>query len=99
MASPSVAIIDSGGANIASLVYALQRLGAPAVLTTDADAIEAADRVILPGVGAARDAMTRLRDSGLIDMIRSLTQPVLGICLGMQLLFDASEEENVECRG
>ncbi len=99
MATPSVAIIDSGGANIASLVYALQRIGAPAVLTTDADAIEAADRVILPGVGAARDAMTRLRDSGLIDTIRSLSQPVLGICLGMQLLFDASEEENVDCLG
>ena len=99
MAAPGVAIIDSGGANIASLVYALRRLNAAAALTTDAAAIEAADRVILPGVGAARDAMTRLRDSGLIDTIRHLTQPVLGICLGMQLLFEASEEENVDCLG
>ncbi len=99
MAAPGVAIIDSGGANIASLVYALRRLDAAAVLTTDPAAIEAADRVILPGVGAARDAMTRLRDGGLIDTIRRLTQPVLGNCLGMQLLFEASEEENVECLG
>ncbi len=99
MASAKVAIIDSGGANIASLVYAFERLGVAAELTTDAGTIQAADRVVLPGVGAARDAMTRLRDSGLIDPIRRLTQPVLGICLGMQLLFDASEEENVECLG
>lgn len=94
-----VAIIDSGGANIASLLYALRRQGASATLTTDAKIINAADRVILPGVGAARDAMTRLRDSNLIDVIRQLTQPVLGICLGMQLLAAASEEEDVECLG
>jgi glutamine amidotransferase len=94
-----VAIIDSGGANIASLLYALKRQGATATLTTDAKIINAADRVILPGVGAARDAMTRLRDNNLIDVIRQLTQPVLGICLGMQLLAAASEEEDVECLG
>ncbi len=94
-----VAIIDSGGANIASLLYALKRQGATATLTTDAKIINAADRVILPGVGAARDAMTRLRDNNLIDVIRQLTQPVLGICLGMQLLAAASEEEDVECFG
>lgn len=99
MSSGNIAIIDSGGANIASLLYAFKRLNAAATLTTDACTISAADRVILPGVGAARDAMMRLRDTGLIDVIRELTQPVLGICLGMQLLADASEEEDVECLG
>ena len=58
-----------------------------------------AGHVLLPGVGAARDAMSRLRDAGLVDVIRSLEQPVLGICLGMQLLCEASEEEDVECLG
>jgi len=94
-----IAIIDSGGANIASLMYALQRLGVEASLTTDAAQIKSAKRVVLPGVGAARDAMERLRRHQLVDVIRELTQPVLGICLGMQLLADASEEEDVECLG
>jgi imidazole glycerol-phosphate synthase subunit HisH len=92
-----VAIIDSGGANIASVQYALERLGATGTLTADAEVIRSAERVLLPGVGAARDAMQRLRDARLVDVIRSLTQPVLGICLGMQLLCDGSEEEDVEC--
>lgn len=99
MARSRIAIIDSGGANIASLLYAFERLGASATLTTDADQIRGAEHVILPGVGAARDAMSRLRELELIDVIRKLTQPVLGICLGMQLLADASEEENVDCLG
>ena len=99
MSAGNVAIIDSGGANIASLLYAFERLQTTATLTTDAAIIRAAHRVVLPGVGAARDAMTRLRDSQLVDVIRGLTQPVLGICLGMQLLADASEEEDVECLG
>lgn len=95
----SIAIIDSGGANIASLLYAFKRLDTPARLTTDAREIMAADRVILPGVGAARDAMNRLRNGNLIDVVRQLTQPVLGICLGMQLLLDASDEGDTECLG
>jgi glutamine amidotransferase len=99
LATNSIAIIDSGGANIASLMFAFQRLGCSATLTSDADVIKAADRVILPGVGAARNAMDRLRDKDLLDVIRRLTQPVLGICLGMQLLADASEEEDVDCLG
>jgi len=94
-----IAIIDSGGANIASLLFALERLGRSADLTTDADLIRSADRVLLPGVGAARDAMDRLTAANLIDVIRKLTQPVLGICLGMQLLLDGSDEEDVECLG
>lgn len=94
-----IAIIDSGGANIASLKFALQRLGAEAEITGDADAIREADRVILPGVGAAANAMQRLRELQLVDVIRNLSQPVLGICLGLQLLCQASAEENVECLG
>ncbi len=87
-----VVVIDSGGANLASLVYALRRLGAAATVTTDADRIRGASHVLLPGVGAAHDTMARLRASGLDALIPTLKQPVLGICLGMQLLFDASEE-------
>ncbi len=94
-----VAIIDSGGANIASLLYALERMDTRAELTTDAGRIRSAGRVILPGVGAARDAMERLREAGLVEVIRGLTQPVLGICLGMQLLCDASDEDDVDCLG
>jgi len=94
-----VAIIDSGGANIASLLYAFDRLRAKAILTTDIEAIRSTSRVVLPGVGAAKDAMRRLDEAGLVDVIRDLTQPVLGICLGMQLLCEGSEEENVECLG
>ena len=94
-----VAIIDSGGANIASLLYAFARLEIDATLTSDASVIQTAERVVLPGVGAARDAMTRLIDAGLVEVIRQLQQPVLGICLGMQLLCDGSEEEDVECLG
>lgn len=95
----AVAIIDCGGANIASLVYALERLDCEAVLTRDPAAVSAAARVILPGVGAAADAMARLEDSGLAALIPALRQPVLGICLGMQLLFDSSEEGDTRCLG
>ncbi len=94
-----IAIIDSGGANIASLTFAFERLGINADLTTDARTIIEADRVLLPGVGAARDSMQRLKEAKLVDVIRGLEQPVLGICLGMQLLADASEEEDTECLG
>jgi len=100
----TLAIIDSGGANISSVKHALKRLGAEPVFTADAATIRSADRVILPGVGAAGAAMSRLRELGLIDCIRELQQPVLGICLGMQLLFDKSSEsyqdqESVGCLG
>ncbi len=94
-----LAIIDSGGANISSVKHALKRLGAEPVFTADADTIRAAERVILPGVGAAGAAMSRLRELGLVACIRDLKQPVLGICLGMQLLFDQSDEDGVECLG
>jgi glutamine amidotransferase len=94
-----VVIIDSGGANLASLRYALDRLGARAEVTASAAHIAAAPRVILPGVGAAADAMERLRREGLVDLVPRLTQPVLGICLGMQLLFARSEEGPTDCLG
>lgn len=92
-------IIDSGGANLASLQFALERLGARATVTSDARAIAAATRVILPGVGSAADAMQRLRRSRLAELLPTLRQPVLGICLGMQLLFERSAEGTTECLG
>jgi imidazole glycerol-phosphate synthase subunit HisH len=92
-------IIDSGGANLASLQFAFYRLGASTQVSNDARTITSASRVILPGVGAAADAMQRLRNSGLAALLASLTQPVLGICLGMQLLFQRSEEGSTDCLG
>jgi glutamine amidotransferase len=95
----TLAIIDSGGANISSVIHALKRLGAEPVFTSDAATIRTADRVLLPGVGAAGAAMTRLKELGLIECIRELQQPVLGICLGMQLLFEKSKEDDTRCLG
>lgn len=92
-----LAIIDSGGANIASLQFAVQRLGIESDLTTDPAKIKAASHVLLPGVGAAADCMSRVRNAGLVDTIKQLRQPLLGICVGMQLLFESSEEGAVEC--
>ena len=94
-----VAVIDSGGANIGSVRYALDRLGADSVLTGDAAVIRACERVILPGVGVASVAMARLRALGLVEVLRTLEQPIFGICLGMQLLFESSEEGDVELLG
>lgn len=94
-----LAIIDSGGANIASLQFAIERLGVPSQLTTNARVIRDATHVILPGVGAAADCMGRLEHAGLVEVILSLQQPFLGICVGMQLLFDSSEEGDVDCLG
>ena len=95
----SLAVVDSGGANISSVLHALHRLGVEPEFTADANVIRAADRVILPGVGAAGRAMEVLQGHGLVEVIRDLTQPVLGICLGMQLLFDASEEDDATLLG
>ncbi len=95
----NVVIIDSGGANIASLRAALSRLGADSVVTTDHGIIKRASRVLLPGVGSAHDAMARLRMAGLDQLIPQLTQPLLGICLGMQILFERSDEGPANCLG
>lgn len=87
-----IVIVDSGVANLASVKAALDRLEAESVVSADASAIRAASRVILPGVGSAQAAMAKLREKGLVEVLRGLTQPVLGICLGMQMLYEQSEE-------
>jgi glutamine amidotransferase len=97
--SLDVAIIDSGGANLASLQFALERLGARSIVTSDPAQIAAAPRVILPGVGSALAAMQRLNAAGVATQLPQLKQPVLGICLGMQLLFLKSEEGPAQCLG
>ena len=94
-----VVLVDSGGANIGSVRYALQRLGVDAELSGDGDTIRRADRIILPGVGAAAAAMRRLHELDLVATLRALDRPLLGICLGMQLLYAASEEGDVDCLG
>jgi glutamine amidotransferase len=94
-----VVIVDTGGANLASLQYALKRLGAGSEVSADIRMITRAERVLLPGVGAAAQAMRRLRAAGLTRILCALTQPVLGICLGMQLLFERSEEGETDCLG
>ena len=87
-------VISSCGSNLASLGFALERLGVDALVTEDPDLVRAASHVILPGVGSAGAGMERLRRAGLADVVPKLTQPVLGICLGMQLLFRSSEEDD-----
>lgn len=92
-------IVASGGANVASLHYALERLGATPRVSAEPREIRSATHVFLPGVGAAQDAMRRLVAAGLDDLIPKLTQPVLGICLGMQLLYERSDEQDTPCLG
>ncbi|OIN87467.1 MAG: imidazole glycerol phosphate synthase subunit HisH [Alphaproteobacteria bacterium CG1_02_46_17] len=87
-----ITIVESGGANIASIRFALERLNVSAEWTSDVDKISKASRVMLPGVGAAGDAMQKLRAKELDECVKSLTCPVLGICLGMQMLFSTSAE-------
>ena len=93
------AVIDYNAGNIRSVLYALERLDADHVLTADPAEIRAADRVIFPGVGAAQSTMAHLNETGLSEVIRGLTQPVFGICVGMQLLCSHSEEGDVPCIG
>jgi imidazole glycerol-phosphate synthase subunit HisH len=92
-------IIKYNAGNIQSVLYALERIGAEAVVTDDAAEIRSADKVIFPGVGEASTAMDYLRDRELDVLIRELRQPVLGICLGMQLMCSYSEENDTECLG
>lgn len=94
-----VALIDAGGANLGSVRYALERLGAVPRIVRDGDELRGAARVILPGVGAAGPAMRLLHERGFVAVLQSMQTPLLGICLGMQLLFDRSEEGNAECLG
>jgi len=94
-----IAIINYGAGNIQSIKFAFQRLGYDAILTDAEDEIKNADKVIFPGVGEASSAMKMLRQSGLDTLIPQLKQPVLGICLGMQLMCHSSEEGNTEGLG
>lgn len=94
-----VVIVDTGCANIASVGFAIDRLGAQQIVSQDADVILKAKRVILPGVGSATTAMQNLKQRGLINILQNLKQPVLGICLGMQILFDQSQEGKVSGLG
>ena len=93
------AVIRYNAGNVLSVMNALSRIGSDAVLTDDPDTIISSDRVIFPGVGEASSAMSYLREKGLDEVIKGLTQPFLGICLGMQLMCSSSEEGNVECLG
>lgn len=95
----ALAILDLGYGNTDSIRLAFQRLGVEAMLTDDPVVAERADRLVLPGVGAAGFAMAKLREKGLIDPLERRTKPTLGICLGMQLLFDATDEAETPCLG
>ena len=97
--SGGLVIVDVGCGNIGSVGIAFERFGLAPRVSGDAGEIAAAQKVVLPGVGAAGYAMEQIEARGLSDTIRGLTQPVLGICLGMQLLFEASEEEDTACLG
>ena len=97
-----IAIIDYRAGNLTSVKYAFDALGVESRVTSDPAVIAAADRIVFPGVGAARSAMANLAKLGLVDVVRNVAQekPFFGICLGMQILFDRTEEDGgVECLG
>jgi len=95
----NLVIIKYNAGNIQSVLYALERIGAEAIVTDDHEQIKSADKVIFPGVGEASSAMRYLKDRGLDEVLKNLQQPVLGVCLGMQLMCKYSEENNTECLG
>lgn len=94
-----IVIIDYGAGNVKSVQFALERLGYDAICSNDAQIIQSADKIIFPGVGEARSAMMEINKYGLENIIPNLKQPVLGICLGMQLMCRFSEENNTKCLG
>lgn len=96
---PTVAVVKYNAGNVRSVLFALERLGVEAFVTDEPDVLRNADRVIFPGVGEARSAMDYLKQKKLDVLIKSLTQPVLGICLGMQLMCAHSEENDTSCLG
>jgi glutamine amidotransferase len=95
----ALAILDLGYGNVHSIRLAFARLGIEAELTADARVVSSCDRLVLPGVGAAGFAMARLREAGLVEPLRARTRPMLGICLGMQMLFEASDEGDTPLLG
>ena len=97
--SNKVTIVDSIGSNLASLIFALNRIGSSFEITDEIDVLNKASHIILPGVGAAKNAMTKLKQRKLIDEISKLTKPTLGICLGMQIFMEASDEDDAKCLG
>lgn len=99
MDSEMIAVIDYDTGNLCSVANALARLGAEYKITASPAEITTADRVLLPGVGEASSAMQKLRERGLVEVVRALKQPVLGICIGVQLLCSHSEEGDTECIG
>lgn len=94
-----IAVVDTGGANIGCILYSLERMGLPAILTSEQSVIMKSDKVILPGVSSANYVMKNLEDKNLVDLIKELTVPTLGICVGHQILFDESEENSTKCLG
>lgn len=94
-----IALIDYGGGNLQSVVNALTRLGASFEVTADLEVVKRAPKVIFPGQGAAGQTMKALRGAGLADVLRNLKVPFLGICIGMQVLFERSEEGDTSCLG
>lgn len=94
-----IAVVDYDTGNLRSVCNAIERIGAEYCVTDDAEVIRSAERVLLPGVGEASSAMEKLRERGLVEVIKGLTQPVLGICIGMQLMCRYSEEGDVNCLG
>lgn len=95
----SIAVVPGGGENINNVLFALERIGARPTLTLDRKTIASAERVILMGVGASPPAMEKLRAFGLVECLRGLQQPLFGICVGMQLLYERSAEGDVDCLG
>lgn len=94
-----VAVINYNAGNIRSVLFALERLGVQPILTNDIETIQTADKVVFPGQGEASSAMRSLREANLDKVIPNLKQPFLGVCVGMQLLCDYSEENNTPCLG
>ncbi|MCH8191544.1 MAG: imidazole glycerol phosphate synthase subunit HisH [Chloroflexi bacterium] len=102
MRRPEIAVINYGAGNLRSVVKAFEHIGYPATVTTDPRKVMAADGVVLPGVGAAGDTMTNLRARGMVDAIATVIakkRPFFGVCIGLQVLFERSEEDGAECLG
>ena len=95
----TVAIINSGGANLGSVQRAVNKIGYKAIITKEINDIINSTHVIIPGVGSAHNVMKSLKETNLIQTIKNLSQPVLGICIGMQILFEFSDEGKVDCLG